>query len=91
MSDLSSQLSQLTPEQRQAIIIQAQQQANQQVMQEMMKMMAVTCFDTCSGTSVRRRRRRRRSEMRLLLAPYTKKIKPSHSSSELLYIRESQG
>ena len=33
MSDLQSQLSQLSPEHRQAILVQAQQQANQAVMQ----------------------------------------------------------
>lgn len=53
MADLGSQLSQLSPEQRQAIMMKAQQEANQQVMQEMMKHMVVTCFDKCAGTSVR--------------------------------------
>ncbi|GKY91106.1 hypothetical protein MPSEU_000083400 [Mayamaea pseudoterrestris] len=51
MSDLNSQLAQLTPEQRQAIMMKAQQEANQQVMGEMMQKMASTCFDKCSGTS----------------------------------------
>jgi hypothetical protein len=50
---LGAQLRQLTPEQRQAIMIQAQQEANQSVMQEMMKEMIQTCFTTCAGTSVR--------------------------------------
>jgi tRNA uridine 5-carbamoylmethylation protein Kti12 len=53
MADLGAQLRQLTPEQRQAIMIQAQQEANQSVMQEMMKEMIQTCFTTCAGTSVR--------------------------------------
>lgn len=52
MSDLGAQLSQLSPEQRQAIMIKAQQEANQGVMQEMMKEMITTCFDKCAGTSV---------------------------------------
>lgn len=52
MSDLGSQLSQLTPEQRQAIMMKAQQEANQQIMTEMMKNMVSACFDKCSGTSV---------------------------------------
>ena len=50
--DLGAQLSQLSPEQRQAIMIKAQQEANQSVMQEMMKEMITTCFDKCAGTSV---------------------------------------
>jgi len=39
MADLGAQLNQLTPEQRQAIMMKAQQEANQQVMSEMMKHM----------------------------------------------------
>jgi hypothetical protein len=53
MADLGSQLNQLSPEQRQAIMMKAQQEANQQVMQEMMKHMTAACFDKCAGTSVR--------------------------------------
>ena len=53
MSDLGAQLNQLTPEQRQAIMMKAQQEANEQVMQEMMKRMTSTCFEKCAGTSVR--------------------------------------
>jgi Tim10/DDP family zinc finger len=53
MSDLGAQLSQLTPEQRQAIMMKAQQEANEQVMQEMMKRMTSACFERCAGTSVR--------------------------------------
>jgi hypothetical protein len=54
MADLGAQLNQLTPEQRQAIMMKAQQEANQQVMQEMMKHMTAACFEKCAGTSVRR-------------------------------------
>jgi hypothetical protein len=53
MADLGAQLAQLSPEQRQAIMMQAQQEANQGVMQEMMKHMVSSCFDACTGTSVR--------------------------------------
>jgi hypothetical protein len=53
MADLGAQLSQLTPEQRQAIMAKAQQEANQQVMQAMMTNMTKACFDKCAGTSVR--------------------------------------
>ena len=53
MSDLGAQLSQLSPEQRQAIMVQAQQEANQSVMQEMMKEMIASCFEKCAGSSVR--------------------------------------
>lgn len=53
MADLGSQISQLSPEQRQALMAQAQQEANQSVMQEMMKQMVKSCFDRCAGTSVR--------------------------------------
>jgi Tim10/DDP family zinc finger len=51
--DLSAQISQMTPDQRQALMAQAQQEANQSIMQEMMKNMVKTCFDRCAGTSVR--------------------------------------
>ena len=53
MADLGQQLNQLSPEQRQAIMVKAQQEANQQVMQEMMKQMVSACYDKCAGTSVR--------------------------------------
>jgi hypothetical protein len=46
-------LSQLTPDQKQAIMVQAQQEANQAIMQKMMQSMMKTCFDKCAGTSVR--------------------------------------
>jgi DNA-directed RNA polymerase specialized sigma24 family protein len=42
----------LTPEQRQAIMMRAQQEANQQVMQEMLEKMVASCFSKCAGTSV---------------------------------------
>jgi hypothetical protein len=58
MADLTAQLSQLTPEQRKAVMIKAQQEANQSVMQEMMKQMVTACFDLCAGTSVRYTRAR---------------------------------
>jgi Tim10/DDP family zinc finger len=54
MTDPAAALQSLSPEQKQAVIMQVQQQANQQVMQEMMKNMATTCFEACAGTSVRR-------------------------------------
>jgi hypothetical protein len=53
MTDPAAALQSLSPEQKQAVIMQVQQQANQQVMQEMMKNMATTCFEACAGTSVR--------------------------------------
>jgi hypothetical protein len=52
MADLGSQLSQLSPEQRQQIMMKAQQESNQAVMQEMMKKMVSACYDKCAGTSV---------------------------------------
>lgn len=52
MENLGAELNKLTPEQRQAIMMQAQQEANQSVMQEMMKQMTLTCFQRCAGTSV---------------------------------------
>ena len=54
MADLGAQLDQLTPEQRQAIMMRAKQEADQQVMQEMMKKMVGSCYDSCAGNSVRR-------------------------------------
>mmetsp|Transcript_18067 Transcript_18067/g.41640 ORF Transcript_18067/g.41640 Transcript_18067/m.41640 type:complete len:86 (-) Transcript_18067:1483-1740(-) len=44
-------LSQLTPEQRQAVLVQAQQEANQRIMSDMMQRMVKTCFSKCAGTS----------------------------------------
>jgi len=41
----------LSPEQRQAVMGQAQQQANQQIMQSMMEKMSSSCFKKCAGTS----------------------------------------
>lgn len=42
MADLAAQLAQLSPEQRQAIMVKAQEEANQSVLQEMMKDMVCT-------------------------------------------------
>jgi hypothetical protein len=53
MADLGSQLNQLSPQQRQAVLMQAQQEANQKIMEEMMKRMVTSCYDKCAGTSVR--------------------------------------
>jgi hypothetical protein len=47
------QISSLTPEQRQAVLMQAQQEANQRIMQDMVQRMVKTCFAKCAGTSVR--------------------------------------
>ena len=46
-------IAKLTPEQRQAVMHQAQQEANAQVMREMIAKMANSCFQKCAGTSVR--------------------------------------
>mmetsp|Transcript_2365 Transcript_2365/g.6855 ORF Transcript_2365/g.6855 Transcript_2365/m.6855 type:complete len:88 (+) Transcript_2365:63-326(+) len=48
---MEQQLNQLSPEQRQAVLMQAQQQANQQIMQDMIQRMVKTCFTKCAGTS----------------------------------------
>jgi hypothetical protein len=45
-------INQMTPEQRQAVMMQAQQEANQQIMQGMIEKMVSQCFETCAGTSV---------------------------------------
>ena len=50
---MEQQLSQLTPQQRQAVLMQAQQEANQKIMQDMLQRMVKTCFTKCTGTSVR--------------------------------------
>ena len=42
----------LTADQKQALMVQAQQEANQKVMQSMMTNMVKGCFDKCAGTSV---------------------------------------
>ena len=44
-------LNQLTPEQRQQIMLQAQQEANQSIMQRMMEKMSSSCFKLCTSTS----------------------------------------
>mmetsp|Transcript_13064 Transcript_13064/g.22195 ORF Transcript_13064/g.22195 Transcript_13064/m.22195 type:complete len:84 (-) Transcript_13064:2019-2270(-) len=44
-------LSRLTPEQRQAVMVQAQQEANEQVMRAMVEKMVSACFKKCAGTS----------------------------------------
>eukprot|EP00536_Pseudo-nitzschia_multiseries_P009217 jgi/Psemu1/257951/estExt_Genewise1Plus.C_2520065 len=44
-------LSQLTPEQQQAVLMRAQQEANQRIMSDMLQRMVKTCFTKCAGTS----------------------------------------
>mmetsp|Transcript_37131 Transcript_37131/g.52457 ORF Transcript_37131/g.52457 Transcript_37131/m.52457 type:complete len:84 (-) Transcript_37131:19-270(-) len=44
-------LSKLTPEQRQAVMAQAQQEANQEIMQKLITGMVSKCFAKCAGTS----------------------------------------
>ena len=44
-------MSKLTPEQQQAVMMQAQNEANQKIMQAMMDSMIKQCFDKCAGTS----------------------------------------
>lgn len=51
MENAAGALSQLSPEQRQAVMMQAQQEANQQIMQQMMEKMISNCFKKCAGTS----------------------------------------
>jgi hypothetical protein len=43
----------LSPQQRQQVMAQAQQEANAQIMREMVNKMATACFKKCAGTSVR--------------------------------------
>lgn len=50
--NMDDAMAKLTPEQRQMIMIKAQNEANQQVMQQMMDMMNKACFTKCVGTSV---------------------------------------
>jgi DNA-directed RNA polymerase specialized sigma24 family protein len=49
---MDQQINQLTPQQRQAVLMRAQQEANQQIMQDMVQRMVKTCFSKCAGTSV---------------------------------------
>mmetsp|Transcript_19965 Transcript_19965/g.29608 ORF Transcript_19965/g.29608 Transcript_19965/m.29608 type:complete len:85 (+) Transcript_19965:91-345(+) len=46
-----NQLQNLSPEQRQAVMVQAQQEANAQIMRDMVNKMATSCFQKCAGTS----------------------------------------
>jgi len=48
----ASALQNLTPDQKQAIMQEAQNQANQQIMTSMIENMTAACFDKCAGTSV---------------------------------------
>mmetsp|Transcript_21111 Transcript_21111/g.30971 ORF Transcript_21111/g.30971 Transcript_21111/m.30971 type:complete len:86 (+) Transcript_21111:65-322(+) len=48
---MESSLASLTPEQRQQLMVQAQNEANQSVMQQMMEKMVQQCFKKCAGTS----------------------------------------
>eukprot|EP00970_Alexandrium_tamarense_P005435 scaffold894_cov260-Alexandrium_tamarense.AAC.3 len=45
----ASALASLTPEQKQAVMMQAQEQANQQVMTAMVESMTEKCFEKCAG------------------------------------------
>ena len=47
-----SAINSLTPQQKQAVMMRAQQEANQQIMQGMIEKMTATCFKKCAGTSV---------------------------------------
>jgi hypothetical protein len=52
MDNLGAQLSQLTPEQRQAVMMRIKAEADQQITIEMIKRMTAACFEKCAGTSV---------------------------------------
>lgn len=51
MMDPTAALQNLTPEQKHAVMTQAQQQANQQIMSSMIESMTLSCFDKCAGVS----------------------------------------
>lgn len=42
----------LNPQQKQSVLVTAQQQANQQITQKMVETMLTSCFEKCVGTSV---------------------------------------
>mmetsp|Transcript_24694 Transcript_24694/g.35429 ORF Transcript_24694/g.35429 Transcript_24694/m.35429 type:complete len:84 (+) Transcript_24694:61-312(+) len=44
-------LSQLTPDQKRQVMIQAQMEANQSLRQALMEKMTKSCFEKCAGTS----------------------------------------
>lgn len=44
-------INQLSPEQQQQVMMQAQTEANQRIMQSMMTNMTEHCFKLCAGTS----------------------------------------
>ena len=50
--DTADAINQLTPQQRQAVMMKAQQEANQSIMQSMMEKMTSICFKKCAGHSV---------------------------------------
>lgn len=49
--DPAAALQSLTPEQKHAVMAQAQQQANQQIMSAMIESMTLSCFDRCAGVN----------------------------------------
>jgi len=49
---MEEQLNQMTPDQRQAVLMQAQQEANHRILHDMVQRMVKTCFAKCAGTSV---------------------------------------
>eukprot|EP00567_Pseudictyota_dubia_P005504 CAMPEP_0197440392 /NCGR_PEP_ID=MMETSP1175-20131217/6912_1 /TAXON_ID=1003142 /ORGANISM="Triceratium dubium, Strain CCMP147" /LENGTH=85 /DNA_ID=CAMNT_0042970481 /DNA_START=197 /DNA_END=454 /DNA_ORIENTATION=+ len=67
---MDSQLSQLSPEQRQAIMMQAQNEANQTIMKQMMEKMSRECFKRCAGTSGDRLDNKEQSCMAMCLDRY---------------------
>mmetsp|Transcript_35757 Transcript_35757/g.74400 ORF Transcript_35757/g.74400 Transcript_35757/m.74400 type:complete len:92 (+) Transcript_35757:101-376(+) len=51
MDGMAQQIKNLTPQQRQAVLMQAQNEANMKIRAELLNKMVAACYDKCAGTS----------------------------------------
>ena len=49
---MAQQIKNLTPQQRQAVLMQAQNEANMKIRAELLNKIVASCYDKCAGTSV---------------------------------------
>lgn len=48
---MAQQIQNLTPQQRQAVLLQAQNEANMKIRAELLNKVVAACYDKCAGTS----------------------------------------
>mmetsp|Transcript_20150 Transcript_20150/g.43463 ORF Transcript_20150/g.43463 Transcript_20150/m.43463 type:complete len:92 (+) Transcript_20150:112-387(+) len=51
MDQMAQQIKSLTPQQRQAVLVQAQNEANMKIRADLLNKMVAACYDKCAGTS----------------------------------------